>query len=53
MDNSLRVSRSENLNEWMSKSDPIVKRPNFNDLLRGMTYTSGRAPAPSYNFLVL
>lgn len=52
MDSNRKISYSENLNEWMSISDPLVGRSNFDDLLRGMTYTPGRAPTSSYNTLV-
>lgn len=40
------------LNEWMQKSDPLVEGSNFDKVLRGMTQTLGRAPLPSYNYLV-
>lgn len=53
MNENYNIMSSVRLNEWMSKPDALVKRSNFDDLLRGMTQTPGRAPKPSYNFLVL
>lgn len=53
MDINYTLKSSVKLNEWMSKPDPIIKGSNFDDILRGMTDTAGRGPAPSYNFLVL
>jgi hypothetical protein len=47
------VEGTYNLNEWMSISDPLVVKPNFDNLLRGMTLSAGRSPKPSYNYLVL
>lgn len=43
---------SVKLNEWMSIPDPLVEKSNFDDVLRGMATTPGRAPSPSYNYMV-
>lgn len=53
MNKQYEVEEIYKLNEWMSISDPLVVKPNLDNLLRGMTQSPGRAPRPSYNFLVL
>lgn len=53
VDEHYNLLKSVKLNEWMSIPDPLVKGSNFNNLLRGMAQTPGRAPRPSYNFLVI
>lgn len=53
MNENYEVEETYNLNEWMSISDPLVIKPNLDNLLRGMTVSAGRSPKPSYNYLVL
>lgn len=52
MNNNYEMVNSLKLNEWMNTCDPLVKNSNFDEILRGMIQTYGRAPKPSYNFLV-
>jgi len=52
MDNNYEIVDSVKLNEWMSKPDPLVEGSNFEEIVRGMTITTGRMFTPSFNYLV-
>ncbi|VVC25641.1 Haem peroxidase,Haem peroxidase, animal type [Cinara cedri] len=50
VDENYKTTSSIKLHEWISNPDILVERSNFDDILRGMAQTPGRAPSPSYNF---
>ncbi|XP_027853265.2 peroxidase-like [Aphis gossypii] len=52
IDKNYEIVDSVKFVDWMSKPDPLVKEPNFEDLVRGMTITTGRMFTPSFNFYI-
>jgi len=52
IDKDYEIVDSVKFVDWMSKPDPLVKESNFEEIVRGMTITTGRMFTPSFNFYV-